>query len=416
MGAMWFASGCAMVELNKDLHRAADQLVALSGTVELPDNNRNPKIIFVYQRNASSERVVSYQIRYRSGPFTFTLPVGSYYLAVFEDSNGDMAYQKTELASVYGAPSALALEPERPVEGIELRLNPADGAQLDVAVNLSSPEQAAELNWSRVTVGAIGQLDEERFNEKSGNMGLWQPLSFLEEIGSGVFMLEKYEPNKVPVLFVHGAAGFPQNFVFLIEHLDRERFQPWFFQYPSGARLENVSTFLARAMAEMYTKHKFEKLCVVAHSMGGLVSRAFVNEVAESDDELELIKAFVTISTPWQGHAASSMGVKHAPAVVPSWLDMVPGSPFQQKLFKQTLPDYLKYYLLFSYKGGNSRMAGGASDGAVAVESQLDRQQQKQAVKVYGFNESHVGILSSKEVSETLNAILAETFKTHHRP
>ena len=45
------------------------------------------------------------------------------------------------------------------------------------------------------------------------------------------------------MLFVHGAEGYPQQFAKLIEGLDRTRFQPWFFFYPSGARLEAVAHF-----------------------------------------------------------------------------------------------------------------------------------------------------------------------------
>ena len=48
-----------------------------------------------------------------------------------------------------------------------------------------------------------------------------------------------------------------------------------------------------------------------------------------------------------------------------------------------------------------------ASDGVVAVSSELPLHVQEAADKVYGFNHSHVGILNAPEVSALVNSLLA---------
>ena len=58
--------------------------------------------------------------------------------------------------------------------------------------------------------------------------------------------------------------------------------------------------------------------------------------------------------------------------------------------------------LLFSYRGSG----GEASDGTVAVSSELSLPIEQQAAHVMGFDETHMSILSSAEVAAQLNAIL----------
>ena len=43
---------------------------------------------------------------------------------------------------------------------------------------------------------------------------------------------------------MHGSGGNPADFRFLIEGLDRSRYQPWVYFYPTGTRLERQSELL----------------------------------------------------------------------------------------------------------------------------------------------------------------------------
>ena len=76
--------------------------------------------------------------------------------------------------------------------------------------------------------------------------------------------------------------------------------------------------FLVQSLSKIYMQDKFQKVVVMAHSMGGLVSRSLVNTVVQKDVEQKLTVLFLTLSTPWGGHQAAQIGVEHAPAVIPS--------------------------------------------------------------------------------------------------
>lgn len=76
-------------------------------------------------------------------------------------------------------------------------------------------------------VGQVVSLDDPRFSATNARWGLWVPPEFLPDTGAGLYFLQEYDRDKTPILFVHGSGGNPTDFRFLIEGLDRSRYQPW---------------------------------------------------------------------------------------------------------------------------------------------------------------------------------------------
>jgi pimeloyl-ACP methyl ester carboxylesterase len=286
---------------------------------------------------------------------------------------------------------------------------PGSEARIPLAIGPLDPQQRGIPDLPEVQLGTIVKLDDTRFSDANGKLGLWQPAEFVFKIGAGIYFLEPYDEDKVPVLFIHGVTGHPANFTYLVEHLDRKRFQPWFAYYPSGIGLTDVGRSLARWLALLQVQHGYSKIVLVAHSMGGLVTRALVNEVFHDPDASRVVRleALVTISTPWGGHASAASGVENAPVVVPSWKDMVPGSKFLTDLVAADLPPECEHHLFFSYQGSTPFIRG-ASDGVVAVASELPLAVQRRAKRVLGFSEDHMSILRSEDVSKELNGVLDE--------
>ena len=166
--------------------------------------------------------------------------------------------------------------------------------------------------------------------------------------------------------------------------------------------LGEVIDYLIRVgVEELRVRYRFTDMHVVAHSMGGLVARKFLSDVVRGQSPTR-VGLFITISTPWGGHEASEMGVKYAPAVVPSWLDMLPGSAFQDELWETALPSGTSYHLIFSFRGKPSVFMDRNNDGVVTLASELDMRAQEASSRVYGFFEDHVSILSSRQVSDML--------------
>lgn len=257
-------------------------------------------------------------------------------------------------------------------------------------------------------VGEMASLDEPRFADDRAKQSLWRPLDFLIDGNAGLYFLEPYAANKMPVLFVHGINGTPRNFNYLIEQLDRSRYQPWVVYYPSGAHIDNVGRYIEQMLRQLQAKYRFDKMAVVAHSMGGLVSRSFLLHHFDEASNLA-VPLFITISTPWNGHAAAQLGVEHAPTPVYSWIDLAPGSRFLQELFytgkandapRRSLPKTTEKHLLFSFIDSE------AGDGTVSLASQLRPEAQQEADRLYGYQQSHMGILNTPDTVKVVNQLL----------
>jgi len=124
------------------------------------------------------------------------------------------------------------------------------------------------------------------------------------------------------------------------------------------------------------------------------------------EDNHDYVKLFVSISTPWNGSATAAKGVERSPGVVPSWHDMVPDGEFIQSLFKKKLPARVKSYFFFSIRGNCSLMMAN-NDGTVEIASELDYRAQREAEKIFGYDEDHGSILTSPIVIDQFNKILA---------
>ena len=253
--------------------------------------------------------------------------------------------------------------------------------------------------------GAITDLDDERFSEENGTKGFWSPLSFFKQFGGNIFFLEEYDPEKTPILFIHGAAGTPKGWKYFVDNIDRTRFQPWFFYYPTGGRINSMAYLLLWKLMNLQTKYQFNKLYITAHSMGGLVAKSFlVNYIPQ----FPYMKLFISLATPWGGDRMAEYGVQQSPAVIPSWIDMQPEGDFIKSLYRSNIPEYVSFYMFYGHRGSRNPLLSN-NDGTIALSSLLDFRAQSEAKMNYAFNEDHASIVYSKEVSAQYNTILNES-------
>jgi hypothetical protein len=143
--------------------------------------------------------------------------------------------------------------------------------------------------------------------------------------------------------------------------------------------------------------------------MGGLVSRGFILRYSETGGA-GAIPLFMTISTPWGGHKAAELGVKTAPAVVRVWYDMAPGSDYLRSIFAHPLPAGTVQHLVFTFNR-NGASFGESNDHTVTVASELLPQAQREAVRSYGFDDTHMSVLQDPEVSSLLNRLLVQYYR-----
>lgn len=248
----------------------------------------------------------------------------------------------------------------------------------------------------------VGGLDAPGLADTYGRKGLWQPLSFVKEKRGGVYLLEAYNPDKVPVLFIHGAGGTPQDWRYFITHLDRSMYQAWVYYYPTGLPIDLSAAWLNNFITELHSQYGFRQLAIAAHSMGGLVARRFLalNKGAAHDYATLL----ATFSTPFGGVPAASLGLTLGDYAVPSWRDLAPDSAFLRSLQTQPLPAGVRHHVFFGYREDGAEFD---SDGVISVASQRERHIAAAAEDVHGFRTDHSDILDNGKVFKRFAAALA---------
>ncbi|HEY2881069.1 MAG TPA: alpha/beta fold hydrolase [Pirellulales bacterium] len=101
---------------------------------------------------------------------------------------------------------------------------------------------------------------------------------------TGIYMLEPYQPGKIPVLMVHGLWSSPLTWMEMFNDLRgdptlRSRYQFWFYLYPTGQPFWNSATQLREELVDLrktfdpaHQEAALDQMVLVGHSMGGLIS------------------------------------------------------------------------------------------------------------------------------------------------
>ncbi len=123
--------------------------------------------------------------------------------------------------------------------------------------------------------------------------GFLQPGSTVGD--DGLYMIEPYQPGKIPILFVHGLMSDPliwANMANEIRHCPEfvERYQLWIFEYATGEPFLKSAAALRRQLQEARTlldpncsDPALAQIVLVGHSMGGLVAQL---QITQSGDQL----------------------------------------------------------------------------------------------------------------------------------
>jgi pimeloyl-ACP methyl ester carboxylesterase len=115
----------------------------------------------------------------------------------------------------------------------------------------------------------------------------------------GFYMVEPYDPQKIPVIMVHGLWSSPVTWMEMFNDLRsfpeiRNQYQFWFYFYPTGQPFWVSASQMREQLAEMKQKldpqketPTLDQIVLVGHSMGGLVSK--LQTVYSGDDFWRLL-------------------------------------------------------------------------------------------------------------------------------
>jgi pimeloyl-ACP methyl ester carboxylesterase len=381
-----------------------EESLRLTGRVEGAEGRDEPLLVVAVGHRFATDEVVAWRLVARDVElYVLLLPEGDYDLLAFADLDRDGVFESTEMVgrtdpSARVHVSGVAARDGFLVDGPALRVDLARPATADVPIRI-------EVARSR---NILPSLSDDFFAQRWGQLGIFHPEQLLVHTQGYLFGLEDPDPRKTQVVFVHGAGGSPAEFASLVDGLDRSRFQPWFFFYPSGLPLDQLAALLSELLEVSVRDLDLRRVAVVAHSMGGLVAHAALARLTRNDHVPDWLTLFVSIATPYAGHDAARLGVERAPEVVPSWRDVAPDSRFLRALYATPLPEQLPFFLIFAYDNRSRVRSLPSGDGTVTLRSQLALPVHLRARRSYGIDANHTSVLTDPETRAILVTLLDE--------
>ncbi len=137
-----------------------------------------------------------------------------------------------------------------------------------LAADFSAP---IEVYWS------LTGVKEDRL------LGMLQPQKLRDTMG--LISMENYNPDRIPVVMTHGLMSSAGTFNNLVNRLMaypeiRNNYQFWYFNYPTGVAWTLTADEYRKALEAarsrldpQQTNRNWDKMVVIGHSMGGLITR-----------------------------------------------------------------------------------------------------------------------------------------------
>lgn len=148
----------------------------------------------------------------------------------------------------------------------------------DETVTLSGRTWPLAADFSAPIALALAELQPR----KKELRGLFKPEEFAT--GTRLARLQPYDPEKIPLLCVHGLGDSQATWAPLIETLRadpviRAHYQVWFFSYPTGYPYPLSAANLRKQLDAIKARHPDHKdIVLLGHSMGGMISRTLMTD------------------------------------------------------------------------------------------------------------------------------------------
>lgn len=104
----------------------------------------------------------------------------------------------------------------------------------------------------------------------------------------GMYFFQPYDPDRIPVVLVHGLMSIPQMWLPIVSQIEmdpelRGRFQFWTFAYPTGDPVVKSALGLRESLAAAYKVYpKTKDMVMVSYSLGGLLGKMQVQTSGET--------------------------------------------------------------------------------------------------------------------------------------
>jgi hypothetical protein len=160
-----------------------------------------------------------------------------------------------------------------------------DGVEIPLAADYTAPFGYLLSKINRNALNAAGTFDPE------AALG-----------DTGYSLVEPFDAKRIPVITIHGLFSHPLTWVdvhndLMADPVIRRNYQIWHFNYPPGLPLLEAARIFREKTDELYAffdpdgkNTAMRKTVIVAHSMGGLISKTVV-----TDSGSKIVEAYVEV-------------------------------------------------------------------------------------------------------------------------
>lgn len=165
------------------------------------------------------------------------------------------------------------------------------------------------------------------------------PLGIFREGLQALEEPQQYD-HDIPVIMLHGFIHNRSGFFVMRQHLQKQGFRRLYsFNYSVlTSRIEDIADKLAERVEEVLLLTRREKVHLVGHSLGGLVSRYYIQALGGESR----VSKCVTMGTPHFGTQAAYL------SYLPTARQMRPGSQFLENLNALPVPERIRWYSFYS--------------------------------------------------------------------
>jgi hypothetical protein len=183
----------------------------IRGKVANASDHTGPVIVYRYTKKEGVFSLESKVPADEQGGYRFGVSPGTYFIAAFIDIDQDSVLHQDERWNFYGKPSEITVAAGQTVTLETLTITNVP------PVLPEGTKYENRLMLSVANIGRVVSLNDPLFNRGNHSLGMWRPLDFLDQIGGGLFFLQDYERDKIPVVLVHGVNGGPDDLNSIID-------------------------------------------------------------------------------------------------------------------------------------------------------------------------------------------------------
>ena len=124
-------TSCAFFKLKEDLQMMKTN-AALSGEIINRSAVKGPLTVILYEDAEGKKQIRNAQVLSPSDNFFFFIvPVGDYYIAVFQDANLNLSYDEGETFGLFGQPDRVHVEKPKGVDDLNFEISRTAGFPAD---------------------------------------------------------------------------------------------------------------------------------------------------------------------------------------------------------------------------------------------------------------------------------------------